>query len=83
MQREAMVRCIQKDNKGRVWVTTKEDATVRLLDNGGNELDGEQREREVKVELADGLLVADVRAEVHEEGNDECENEPDNSGWMG
>ena len=38
MQHEAMVRCIQKDNKGRVWVTTREDATVRLLDSGSNEL---------------------------------------------
>ena len=38
MQHEAMVRCIQRDSKGRVWVTTKEDATVRLLDNGGNEM---------------------------------------------
>ncbi len=38
MQREAVVRCLQKDSKGRVWVTTREDATVRLLDSGGNEL---------------------------------------------
>ena len=38
MERQAMVRCIRQDSRGRIWLTTKEDATVRLLDSWGGHL---------------------------------------------
>ncbi|MBQ8464221.1 MAG: helix-turn-helix domain-containing protein [Prevotella sp.] len=38
MEQKAMVRCIQRDSKGRVWVATRDDATVRLLDGEGHPL---------------------------------------------
>lgn len=31
-QQPAQIRCLARDGKGRIWMTTKEDATVRLFD---------------------------------------------------
>lgn len=36
MQKPAQVRCLFRDAKGRVWVTTKEDATVRVFAPDGS-----------------------------------------------
>ncbi|MBQ9356929.1 MAG: helix-turn-helix domain-containing protein [Prevotella sp.] len=38
MEQEASVANISRDNKGRIWVTTKQDATVRLLTPEGNDI---------------------------------------------
>ena len=38
MEKQTMVRCLKMDSKKRVWMTTKEDATVRLLDTEGHTL---------------------------------------------
>lgn len=38
MPQQAMVRCIKADSKGRVWVTTKDDGSVRLLDATGQHI---------------------------------------------
>ena len=38
MEREAMVRYIRRDSRGRIWLSTKDDATVRLLDGKGGDL---------------------------------------------
>lgn len=35
-EQPAQVRCMAKDRKGRLWVTTREDATVRLFDQHGH-----------------------------------------------
>ncbi|MBR1414342.1 MAG: helix-turn-helix domain-containing protein [Prevotella sp.] len=35
LEREAMVRCIWRDNKERVWLTTKDESSVVLLNNQG------------------------------------------------
>lgn len=37
-QQPAQTRCIARDRQGRIWVTTKEDATVRLFDNQLNSI---------------------------------------------
>ena len=31
-QQPAQIRCLARDGQGRIWITTKEDATVRLFD---------------------------------------------------
>ena len=38
MPRPATVRCVVQDAKKRIWMSTREDATVRLLDDEGCEL---------------------------------------------
>lgn len=38
MEHEAMVGMIARDNKGRIWLTTKQDASVRLLSSEGEEI---------------------------------------------
>lgn len=38
MEVPAMVSCLKRDSKGRIWMFTKSDAAVRLLDGNGNHL---------------------------------------------
>jgi AraC-like DNA-binding protein/sugar lactone lactonase YvrE len=38
MENEAMIGTMARDNKGRIWITTKQDATVRLLSPDGSDL---------------------------------------------
>lgn len=38
LERPAMVRCLMMDSKKRIWLTTKEDATLQLLDSKGNRI---------------------------------------------
>ena len=37
-ERPAQTRCLARDGKGRIWLTTKQDATVRLFDERLNPL---------------------------------------------
>lgn len=39
-EKAAQTKCLFTDRKGRLWVTTKEDATVRIFAPGGNHLLG-------------------------------------------